>query len=51
MTAYIFHNDFSNQMQIIAFLKNIGLAGGLIFFVINGTKDWALEREKKYVRM
>ena len=50
-TAYIFHNDFSNQMQIIAFLKNIGLAGGLLFFAINGTKDWALEREKKYVRM
>ena len=50
-TAYIFHNDFSNQMQIIALLKNIGLAGGLLFIVINGTKDWALEREKKYVRM
>ena len=50
-TAYIFHNDFSNQMQIIAFLKNIGLAGGLLFFAINGTKDWAIEKEKKYVRM
>ncbi len=23
MTAFIFHFDFSNQMQIIAFLKNI----------------------------
>ena len=33
-TTIIFHNDFSNQMQIIAFLKNIGLAGGLLFFAI-----------------
>ena len=30
-TAVIFHSDFSNQMQIIAFLKNLGLAGGFLF--------------------
>lgn len=50
-TAFIFHSDFSNQMQIIAFFKNISLAGGLLFLIINGTKGWALEREKKYVRL
>ncbi len=50
-TAFIFHNDFSNQMQVIAFLKNLGLAGGLLFLVINGSKDWSLERKKKYVRL
>lgn len=50
-TAFIFHNDFSNQTQIIGFLKNIGLAGGLLFLTINGTKDWALEKKKKYVRL
>ena len=27
MTAFIFHFDFSNQIQLVAFLKNIGLAG------------------------
>ena len=26
-TAFIFHFDFSNQTQLISFLKNIGLAG------------------------
>ena len=51
LTAFIFHNDFSNQMQIIAFLKNIGLIAALIFLIINGTKDWALEKEKKSVRL
>ena len=50
-TAFIFHLDFSNQMQTVSFLKNIGLAGGFLFIVANGTKDWAFDREKKYVRL
>ena len=51
MTAFIFHFDFSNQSQLISFLKNLGLAGGFLFIVANGTKDWAVDREKKYVRL
>jgi putative oxidoreductase len=51
VTALIFHSNFSDQMQIIAFLKNIGLAGGFIFIAVNGPKDWAAERKKKYVRL
>ena len=50
-TAFIFHFDFSDQMQIISFLKNIGLAGGFLFILANGTRDWSIEREKKYVRL
>ena len=50
-TAFLFHFDFSNQSQFISFLKNIGLAGGFLFIVVNGTKDWAVDREKKYVRL
>ena len=51
LTAFIFHFDFSNQMQIIAFLKNIGLAGGLLFLVVNGSKNFSLEKKKQYVRL
>ena len=51
MTAFIFHNDFSNQMQIIAFLKNLGLAGGLIFLIIHGPKDFVVIKKKKYVKL
>ena len=51
LTAFIFHFDFSNQMQLVSFFKNIGLAGGFLFIVANGTKDWAVDREKKYVRL
>ena len=50
-TAFIFHFEFSNQSQLVSFLKNIGLAGGFLFIVANGTKDWAVDREKKYVRL
>ena len=50
-TAIIFHFDFTDQIQTIAFLKNIGLAGGFIFITINGTKDWAISTKKKYVRL
>jgi putative oxidoreductase len=51
LTAFIFHYDFTEQMQIIDFLKNIGLAGGFLFIVANGTKEWSVDREKKYVRL
>lgn len=50
-TAFIFHFDFSNQMETIAFLKNLGLAGGFLFILVNGTKDWSIDRKKKYVRL
>ena len=50
-TAFIFHYDFVDQMQTIAFLKNIGLAGGFLFILANGTKEWSLDRKKKYVRL
>ena len=50
-TALIFHYDFANQMQIVAFLKNFGLAGGFLFIAANGPKEWAIEKKKKYVRL
>ena len=46
-TAVIFHNDFSNQMQFVSFFKNIGLAGGFLFLVINGAKDFSLDKKFK----
>ena len=50
-TALIFHYDFVNQMQTVAFLKNFGLAGGFLFIAANGPKEWAIEKKKKYVRL
>ena len=45
LTAIIFHNDFSNQMQLGSFLKNIALAGGFLFIFINGTRDFSLDKK------
>tara|TARA_X000000950_G_scaffold28006_1_gene30154 strand:- start:23 stop:409 length:387 start_codon:yes stop_codon:yes gene_type:complete len=50
-TAFIFHLNFIDPMQKISFLKNIGLAGGFLFIVANGTKDWSIDTKKKYVRL
>ena len=51
ITAFIFHYDFTNQMETISFLKNLGLSGGFLFIVANGTRDWSIQRKKKYVRL
>ena len=50
-TAIIFHFDFSNQMQIVALLKNFGLAGGFLLIALNGPKQFSMDRKKKYVRL
>ena len=44
-TAIIFHTDFINQMELISFMKNIGLAGGFLFLVVNGAKDFSLDKK------
>ena len=44
-TAILFHNDFSDQMQLTAFLKNIALAGGFLFLVVNGAKGYCLDKK------
>ena len=46
-TAVIFHTDFSNQMQFVSFFKNIGLAGGFLFLMVNGAKDFSLDKKLK----
>jgi putative oxidoreductase len=51
ITGFVFHFDFSNQMQVVALLKNIGLAGGMFFLMINGPKEFTLIKKKKYVRL
>lgn len=50
ITAFIFLNDFSNQ--IVAFSKNIALAGGFVFLAINGSQGLSLDNKlkKKNVR-
>jgi putative oxidoreductase len=44
-TAVIFHNNLSDQMHFISFMKNIALAGGFLFLVVNETKDFSLDKK------
>ena len=46
-TAFIFHNDLTDQTQLTSFLKNIALAGGFLFLMINGAKDFSLDKKFK----
>ena len=43
--AIIFHNDFSDQMQLVSFLKNLALAGGFLFLVVNGPGKISLDKK------
>ena len=46
-TAFIFHNDFADQMQFTSFLKNIALAGGFLILFVNGAKGISLDNKFK----
>ena len=41
--AIIFHTDFSNQMQVMSFLKNFAIAGGFIIIFVNGPSRWSID--------
>ncbi len=43
LSAVIFHADFGDQTQTIAFLKNLGLAGGFLFIVAHGAGAWSID--------
>ena len=46
----IFHSDFSNNMQMISFLKNLAIMGGLLIIISNKPQmcsiDYYLESKK-----
>ena len=39
----IFHTDFSNEMQLIAFLKNIAIAGGFLIIFTKSTGKYSID--------
>ncbi len=45
--AVLFHSDFSDKMQMILFLKNIAMAGGLLLLATSGTTAYSLDRKKQ----
>ena len=45
--AVIFHTDFSNQMQLMSFLKNIAIAGGYLIIFVYGPGKYSLDHKLK----
>ena len=45
--AFIFHRNFGDQMQMIMFLKNIAMAGGLLLLATSGVTAYSLDSKKK----
>lgn len=43
IAALIFHTNFSDHMQYLSFLKNMGIAGGFLFLVVNGAGSISLD--------
>ena len=43
ISAVIFHANFADQMQSILFMKNIAMAGGLLFLVAGNAHQWSID--------
>jgi putative oxidoreductase len=46
LSALVFHLNFSDQMQFIMFWKNVAIAGGFLFLVVNGPGALALDNRR-----
>jgi putative oxidoreductase len=46
IAAVIFHNNFADQMQMIMFMKNFAIAGGLFYIVAYGAGAWSLDARR-----
>ena len=44
LSAVIFHWDWDNQQQAIAFMKNLAITGGLLMFVQYGAGKFAIDK-------
>jgi putative oxidoreductase len=43
LSALLFHANFIDSMQSILFMKNLAMAGGLLFLVAGGAGAWSLD--------
>lgn len=44
--AVLFHNHFNDQMQMVMFLKNIALAGGLLLLATSNRTAYSIDSDK-----
>ena len=44
VTGILFHSNFGDQIEMVMFLKNVSIAGGLLLLVANGAGPLSLDR-------
>lgn len=47
LSATIFHADFADQVQLVMFLKNVSIAGGLLLVVANGAGPYSIDAKQR----
>lgn len=47
LSALIFHANFGDQAQSILFMKNMAMAGGLLFLVSGGKHAWSIDVKRE----
>ena len=45
LLAIIFHTDFSNQIQLMSFLKNFAIAGGFLILFVKGAGKYSIDHK------
>ena len=51
LAALVFHANFADQIEMIMFLKNVSIAGGLMLLVANGAGPLSLDRRGRSARV
>jgi len=46
IAAFIFHNNLADQMQMILFMKNLAITGGLLLLAEHGAGAFSLDNRK-----
>jgi len=47
LSAVIFHANFGDQIQSILFMKNLAMAGGLLFLVAGEKHNWSIDARRE----
>lgn len=46
VSALIFHNNLADQMQMIMFMKNLAIAGGMLLLAEHGAGSFSIDNRK-----
>ena len=50
VAAVVFHRNFGDQMEVLFFLKDLSIAGGLLLLVANGAGPFSVDQSPRKVR-